>query len=142
MKYLEEIKLPNVGMSQDLVPADYSFNIMSESNFDGIRERNYICVYVNKNDVNDYIIRLEFSVDKSREYIFHLEKFYYQENLDVNTITTILSNFMLNFCAHISGIIPNNTKYFSIRYQEGKSYKLKEWMPLLDYDGEYAYFIK
>ncbi|MBQ6988673.1 MAG: hypothetical protein IJN45_05945 [Alistipes sp.] len=145
MKYLEEIKLQSIGILQDIVPSDYVFNIIPKSNIDGICECKYKCIYVNKNNVNDCIIRLEFSIDENREYMYHLEKFCYQENMNVDTITNILSNFMLNFCDYIrqiDGVVPNDTKYFSIRYQEGKSYKLKECMPLLDYDGEYAYFIK
>ena len=70
MKYREELKLQSIRILQDIVPSDYVFNIIPKSNIDGICKCNYICIYVNKNNINDCIIRLEFSVDENREYLY------------------------------------------------------------------------
>ena len=120
---------------------DYVCNVYDD--LENKQGGNYIYACLDKNNKNDYVLRLDFSVDVNRDYIYHLEKFYYQKNVADNIMKDLLSNFMLTFIGKIQEfkfIMPKGTKYFSVRYQHNQQYKLKEWMPLLDSDGEYAYF--
>lgn len=91
------------------------------------------------------VFKLVFSIDNNHEYRYHLERFEYAKEIDDIFMAQALLIFVAQFCALINTIeapTPNGTKFFCVKYDSKANYKFRDWLPILDEENNYGYFIR